>query len=317
MDEERSIWGGDSSAWSSSNEYVHIYAPGSDGLTTSSDGSYINYGGTSMAAPHVAGVAALLLSVNPALKASQIKSLILDNASTITIQLPITNSPIPQLPLIQDVNKLNAYEAVFASVTYINTDTTISNIIIDKPYFIKEGVTVTIDNVTFTPDVMASSQQFGFIVRGTLLIIDSHIVVPRGYLRSMGEEGEIIVSNSIIHFNKGFIESLDSGIISFNYNSEITITNGQICLDNRSSIIFNTSSKLVTIGSTKIIGHSYSYWVNESTFIPGDRIVFNTNSKIELGSGTTITSGSGDRWDGLYFIDNDPDSFSHADIEGV
>ena len=41
-----------------------------------------------MAAPHVTGVAALMLSCNPDLPASQLKKLILNTADTITITVP-------------------------------------------------------------------------------------------------------------------------------------------------------------------------------------------------------------------------------------
>ena len=59
---------------------VHIAAPGSGILSTVPGNGYASWYGTSMAAPLVAGVAALMLSVNPYLNGAQLKSMILGNA---------------------------------------------------------------------------------------------------------------------------------------------------------------------------------------------------------------------------------------------
>jgi subtilisin family serine protease len=72
---------------------VHVAAPGVNILSTwpasfTGDGaSYMVESGTSMAAPHVAGLAALTASVNKSLTAMQIKSLILDNADFLKLPL--------------------------------------------------------------------------------------------------------------------------------------------------------------------------------------------------------------------------------------
>lgn len=97
---------------------VNIYAPGEEILSTYPEdrwgtniyGYYqvsIGYAissGTSMAAPHVTGVAALLLSIDPNLTVSQLKSAILNSAETINITIPDGTS--------QSVKKLNAFNAV-------------------------------------------------------------------------------------------------------------------------------------------------------------------------------------------------------------
>lgn len=99
--------------WSSSTDgsnygsSVDIFAPGAEinstyPLELSSNG-FSEWTGTSFAAPHVTGVAALMLSKKPELTGAQLKPLILAAADTITIDTSAGK---------QSVRKLNAYKAV-------------------------------------------------------------------------------------------------------------------------------------------------------------------------------------------------------------
>jgi subtilisin family serine protease len=53
---------------------VHVAAPGVEIYSTSKEGGYNRLSGTSMATPHVAGLAALLVSVNPKWTATELKN---------------------------------------------------------------------------------------------------------------------------------------------------------------------------------------------------------------------------------------------------
>ena len=59
---------------------VPVAAPGEGVVSTSNDGGYETRSGTSMAAPHVAGVAALMASIAPRLSAAELRGLLVEHA---------------------------------------------------------------------------------------------------------------------------------------------------------------------------------------------------------------------------------------------
>ncbi len=68
---------------------VHLGAPGVNILSTSQAGGYVNMSGTSMAAPHVSGAAALVLSAC-ALDTPTLKQLLLNSVDPIDALGPLT-----------------------------------------------------------------------------------------------------------------------------------------------------------------------------------------------------------------------------------
>ncbi|MBE9059704.1 S8 family serine peptidase [cf. Phormidesmis sp. LEGE 11477] len=59
----------------------YVTAPGVDVLSTTPDENYSRYSGTSMAAPHSAGVVALLLQAKPNLTHAQVRKILMDSAT--------------------------------------------------------------------------------------------------------------------------------------------------------------------------------------------------------------------------------------------
>lgn len=81
---------------------VDLGAPGTDVYSTVLNGQYASYSGTSMATPHVAGVAALLKGFAPQMTGSDIKESILESTD-----------PISALDgLVLSGGRLNAFEAI-------------------------------------------------------------------------------------------------------------------------------------------------------------------------------------------------------------
>ena len=82
---------------------VHIYAPGGSIYSTLPGDSYGDKSGTSMAAPHVTGVAALIMSKAPTFTVDELKETIFRGADDITISTPSG---------LQNVKRLNAGKAL-------------------------------------------------------------------------------------------------------------------------------------------------------------------------------------------------------------
>ena len=86
---------------------VQLAAPGQQILSTSNTGDYEYKSGTSMASPMVAGVAALMASINPRMTAAELRGVMLQSASRAT--LPVGAGYL---------NALNAAVAATTAVSY-------------------------------------------------------------------------------------------------------------------------------------------------------------------------------------------------------
>jgi cell wall-associated protease len=94
---------------------VDLFAPGTDILSTVPTNQYAVFSGTSMAAPHTAGVAALLRSYFPTLTAVQVKDILLKSSYKpgIVVRKPgRSTQQVPFSSLSRTGGLLNAYEAV-------------------------------------------------------------------------------------------------------------------------------------------------------------------------------------------------------------
>jgi len=84
---------------SGSKEITYVTAPGVDVYSTIPNNQYAIYNGTSMAAPHIAGVVALILSAMPNLTETQVRQIIISTSQNSTNPQPTTPTPSPGLQM--------------------------------------------------------------------------------------------------------------------------------------------------------------------------------------------------------------------------
>lgn len=94
---------------------VDVFAPGDDIYSSIPENEYDTIGGTSMAAPAVAGVAALIRSYYPKLSAAQVKQILMDSGLSVKTKVIVggdTNNIKPFSDLIKSSKMVNAYNAL-------------------------------------------------------------------------------------------------------------------------------------------------------------------------------------------------------------
>lgn len=108
---------------------VDIFAPGVDIYSTTPEGEYKKFSGTSMASPATAGVAALLRSYYPQLSAVQVKHILMNSGTKINLNVIKPGSPsranpkgelVPFADLSVSGRIVNAYNAVLMADRMVN-----------------------------------------------------------------------------------------------------------------------------------------------------------------------------------------------------
>lgn len=94
---------------------VDVFAPGAQVYSTTPENEYDTKGGTSMAAPAVAGVAALIRSYYPKLSAAQVKQIIMDSGLPINTKVIVggnSEDVRPYADIVKSGKIVNAYNAL-------------------------------------------------------------------------------------------------------------------------------------------------------------------------------------------------------------
>lgn len=93
-------------------ENVDIFAPGDGIYSTMPNNSYEFQGGTSMAAPAVSGIAALIRAYFPQLSAAQVKQVIMDSGLPISISIQMGDQELPFSAISKTGKIANLYNAL-------------------------------------------------------------------------------------------------------------------------------------------------------------------------------------------------------------
>ncbi|WP_299549048.1 S8 family peptidase [Seonamhaeicola sp.] len=94
---------------------VDVFAPGASVYSTTPENEYMTKGGTSMAAPGVAGIAALIRSYYPKLSAAQVKQIIMDSGLAINTKVIVggnSDDVRPFADVVKSGKIANAYNAL-------------------------------------------------------------------------------------------------------------------------------------------------------------------------------------------------------------
>ncbi|WP_299332953.1 S8 family peptidase [uncultured Psychroserpens sp.] len=102
---------------------VDVFAPGSDVYSTMPENEYALNSGTSMAAPNVAGVAALIRSQYPSLSAAQVKKILMDSGLPVKAKVTVgENGEVKSLSEISKSGRIvNAYNALIMASQMANS----------------------------------------------------------------------------------------------------------------------------------------------------------------------------------------------------
>jgi subtilisin family serine protease len=270
---------------------LDVMAPGILIPTTTTGFSYLGYdynysgAGTSLASPHVAGVAALVLSVNPCLTREEVKYVI-ESTCTKTRQSYYTYGTNPDHPNGTWNNEVgyglvNAYAAVqlaqqLAGYTYI-TDSVISgNVVWNDERIVHDSLVIdSLATLTVTDTVYMSSTARIIVRPGGKLVVDGgtltsmpcsnrlwqgiEVVGDRTKQQLSQYQGRVELRNGAVIENArcGIRTGLREDTVTFATTGGIIVADSAIFLNNSQSVVIN--SYAFTAPSGTIAGYNASF----------------------------------------------------------
>lgn len=147
-------------SFSDIGDVVDVVAPGYDIESSLPDNDYNKYSGTSMASPHVAGIAAMLYSLNPNLTGDKVKRIICETATTKVDGYKLVDAEAA-------AKKVLGQGSLSGEVLSLDNNTGLSNVRVDAYLKLKSGKkfvdnTYTNDKGNFSMELQGGSYELKF-----------------------------------------------------------------------------------------------------------------------------------------------------------
>ena len=208
-----------------------LVAPGAFINTTSIDGNYKISSGTSFAAPHVAGTAALVLQKNPQLTPKELKSILMTTSDIVSDQYDDIFSI-----QVAGTGRINATKAINADLI-ISPPNLIFNLSshdqIQTKYLKVKGVIDEPLSITFEDSQIAD---FDYKLNSQNLAINAKLIQ-----QNLGEfEGRMIIKHNKIDYNIPIMVRVSEGSIT------VDEKNGELDIDVSSPSIWSYAKLSIT-----------------------------------------------------------------------
>ncbi len=262
---------GDPNSTHHHNDRVDICAPGYNVKSTQMGDNYGGVWGTSFAAPIVAGVCALVASVNPCLTADDIAQIVLNSADASIYNIP-ENSPYIGL---LGTGRVDAYAAVLMALDGTGGDVTIDqNKVIDNLFVSGDLIIENGAKVNVSGTLSLGSESIIHIEAGSELSVPGTI--------KMGEMGQIFVKRGAeMIVDGGLITTHDCAdkwrriVVEGNINEEQQIP-GFVTNDHKNGVLYLNNATLEN--GVKLISMHPTYlgWPTYSEYYGGHVTAKNT-----------------------------------------
>jgi minor extracellular serine protease Vpr len=241
-----------------------LVAPGVFVNTTSTHGMYNLTSGTSFAAPHVSGAAAILLQKNPTLKPQQIKSIISTTAD------PVSDTFGTLFPLeVSGIGRLNITKAFDANLI-ISPDYAIFDL---SPFTKSQTIEFDLNTINGTrPNPIISVDFDGEVARFDYKIDGSTLSATANIAESkVGEyQGSIVVLDHATTYHIPILLRISDGTIRINENggkmdfvieSEQKWSYAKISAYNQDDRLIDSVSITPTESKSISVHNSGTYWI--------------------------------------------------------